>query len=225
MKNILLLNGSVRKNGTSQSMLDYMQEQMNTKGQEISTIALIDVFDEKVSMEALLSKIEQAETIGIIACCYVNTLAYTTIECLERLAKVGKEELKGKNLFAIGHGGMPYLDVHEPCISVCQCFAEQMQMNWIGSAIRGVTPLINGKKLEKDVFLAKGIMKGLDFLLEDIQNNRSISSKVQKSFNICIPKVINHPFVALLNYVGDKDRKASGITNFDRQAYKENGLL
>ena len=221
MSDILLLNGSIRKNSTSQSMIDYMQEQITSKGHKVSTVALIDVFDQKIIIEELLNEIKKAETIGVIACCYVNTLAYPTIECLEKLAELGRKELKGKNLFAIGHGGMPYLDVHESCLLVCQCFAEQMQMKWLGGAIRGLTPVIDGKKLEKNVFLAKDIMKGLDLLTEDIVGKRSISPKVQKYFNICLPKVINYPLVAFLNYVGDKDRKTRGVTDFDIKVYRE----
>lgn len=219
--NILLLNGSARKNGTSQAMIYYMQEQITCKGHQVRTIAFIDVFDQKISMEEFLHEIKKAETIGIIASCYVNTLGYPTIECMEELVEVGKEALKGKSLFAIGHGGMPYLDVHESCISVCQCFAEHMQMKWLGGAIRGLTPLINGKKLEKGVFGAKDIMKGLDLLMEDVIDKRNISLKVQKYFNIGIPKLINYPLVVFLNYMGEKDRKVHGITDFDRKVYEE----
>lgn len=219
MQQLLLLNGSVRKQGTSKCFMEYIAEQLLKKGKAVRAIDLIDVFDHKIAMQELIGQIKAADCIGIVSCCYSNSLAYPTIVVLEQLARQGKEELKGKRIFAIAHGGMPYLDVHEHCILLCQCFANEMQMDYIGGAIRGLTPIINGEKLDEKNKMAKKIMKGLDLLVDDILNDRSISSKVQDIFNINIPSIVNYPLAAFMNHLQEKDRKAKGIINFDKQPY------
>ena len=96
MKRFLLLNGSVRKQGTSASIIEYMTERLLEKEKTVRVISLIDVFDQKVTLQELLRQIKEAECIGIISCCYVNTLAYPTIAVLEQLAEQGREAFMGK---------------------------------------------------------------------------------------------------------------------------------
>lgn len=225
MKKLLLLNASVRKQGTSACIIEYMVERLLGQGIMVRTIALIDIFDQKITLQELLKQIKETECVGVISCCYVNTLPYPSIEVLEQLASQGKEILKGKKIFAIAHGGMPYLDVHEHCLSVCKCFAEQMQMEYIGGVIRGLTPIINGARLDGKATGVKKIVKGLDLLIDDVIHDRNISPKVQDAFNINIPRIINYPLVIFLNHIQKKERKAKGVINFDKQTYLDDDRI
>lgn len=198
-----------------------MKNQIEDKGHSALIINLIDFFEEKIPFENLLQEMHASDTTGLIISCYVNTVPYPSIWCLEKIAEMTGRELKGKRLFAFAHGGMPYNDVHEPCLSVCECFAEQSGMIWLGGVIRGLTPFINGKPLEQTGGTGKKIIKAINLMIDDIVQEKRISARAQEIININIPGIIISPLVFLLNLMGKKDRKSRGIVNFDRKPYLE----
>ncbi len=219
MKRILLLNASPRQKGTSRCILDYMKKQIEAKGHTAIVLNLIDFFEEKMPFEELIQEMKAVDSIGFSISCYVNTFPYPSIWCLEKIADLIGNELNGKSVFAIAHGGMPYKDVHEPCLMVCECFAEQFGMTWLGGIIRGLSPLINGKPLEEAGGSGKKLIKALNLMIDDVLQERNISAKAQEVIKLGMPSIMNYPMVLILNALGKKDRKARGVVDFDRKPY------
>ena len=101
------------------------------------------VGDGKLSKEALVAAIRESDLIGLSSSCNVNTMPYSNICCLEELLKEDNEAFRDKEIFAIAHGGMPYLDFHDHIVRIVEVFAQKKEMKFLGGLICGLIPLIN----------------------------------------------------------------------------------
>lgn len=219
MKNVLLLNAAVRKKGTSTSFSHSMTKIAQMKGHQVKQADLIDYFDGKEPLAQLKEMMAESDLIGITIPCYVDTLPYPSIECLGKLMEDYDGEFEGKDFFAIAQGGMPYLDVHQPCIETSRHFAKAVKMNWLGGLICGLGPLINGKPLDQCGWIGKKFLGGLELMMEDVLGGSSISPHIQKKVTITIPKILNYPMAAMMTYSMKKQCEAHGVTDFDRKPY------
>jgi len=220
-KRILLLNGSMRKKSTSLTIAKAFKEIIEKKGHKAQIIDVIDYFDNKDTIENLKELIANSDIIGMIAPCYVNTLPYADIWCLEKLVYEYQGEWKGKGFFAIAQGGMPDKQVHQSILDTSKHFAEETEMEWLGGLIIGMAPIINGAPLENFGFIGKKIIKGFDGAVEDIINDKVIASSLQKGLTINIPKVLYYPLSYFLNLNTKKTLKQNGVTDPYRQPYAE----
>ncbi len=211
MKKIVLLNGGVRKTGSSSMFVTELKDIMEAKGNKVTILHIIDKWDGKLSKEELVAAIQESDLIGISCNDYVNTMPYSTIACFEELLEVEKEIFKGREIFVIAHGGMPYLDVHEHIVRVVENFAERKEMKFLGGLICGLTPVINGKPLDEGNFISKRIKKAFIQLCDEVLACKVISSATQKMIISKIPTLLAYPAAAIITRGVVKDRKAHGI--------------
>ncbi len=211
MKRILLLNGGVRKTGSSSMFLTELKKIMEAKGHKVKILHIIDHMDGKLSKEGLVAAIRGSDLVGLSCSCYVNTMPYSTINCLEDLLEEDKKAFIGREIFVIAHGGMPYLDVHEHIVRVVEVFAEKQGMKFLGGLICGLTPLINGKPLDERNFISKRIKKAFIQLSEEVLAGKVISSASQKNILSKIPTFLAYPMATFLTKAVVKDRAAHGI--------------
>ncbi|WP_069997223.1 NAD(P)H-dependent oxidoreductase [Cellulosilyticum sp. I15G10I2] len=219
-KRILLLNGSMRKNGTSVSIANTLKRQIETKGHQAEIVHIMDYYDRKYSIKHLKDLISQYNTIGIVAPCYVNTLPYADIWCFERLVEEFEDKWQGKGFFAIAQGGMPDNEVHQSILDVCSHFAKEVKMEWLGGLIIGLAPIINGAPLESTRFIGKRLIKPFDKMLEELLNDERVSNALQRRITLNLPKVLNYPLAFLLNQFIKSTIKKAGTVDPYRKPYK-----
>ncbi len=207
---VLLLDGGMRKNGTSSSLAKTIKRQVENKGQTAEITRLVEYFDGKHMISELKTILNKSDIIGIIAPCYVNTFPYADIWCLEQLICGYQKEWQGKMLFAVAQGGMPDLKVHQSILHVSEHFAEETEMKWAGGLIIGMAPLIDGAPLENCGFIGRRLVKNMDRMVDRLLDFGHIPSALQNKITIDIPKILNYPLAFFLNYIVKSSLKKGG---------------
>lgn len=222
-RNILILNGSPRKNGTSYSFARTIKNLAEEPGNAAEIIHIIEYLEEGKDFGSLKSIISQSDIIGIVSPLYVDSLPYPVIWFFERLSSELKGELQGKSFFAIGQSAFPYSELIGTLLGSCKCFAEETQMKWLGGLGYGGGVMINGQFLESQGKKGKKITSAFKFALEDVLQNRVISPKAQELLANSFPKILARPMGALLNHMARANAKRHGVTaaNIARKAYLE----
>lgn len=218
-KKLLLINGSVRKKGTSYSFANSLMALSNQLGHSAEILQVMDYFEGKENFEALSKKVTEADVIGIIAPIYVDTLPYPDIWFLEQLERLMKLQLKDKGLFSIGQCGFPDDTRCEPIGDMCKLFALDMEMHWLGGLNYGGGPLINGASLETLGKRGEKITKGFKMALEEMLKGNEIPDSVQKMISLNMPKFLFAPMAAFMNHNAKKTAILKGITDIAQRPY------
>ncbi|MFZ5944977.1 MAG: NAD(P)H-dependent oxidoreductase [Bacillota bacterium] len=218
-KKLLLLNGSPRKKGTSFSFARTIQKLAVESGSTVEIVHIIDYYDGKEKLDELQRMIVESDIMGIIAPIYSDTLPFFNIWLLEKLADERGEILKGKGLFALGQCGFPDVTRVEPLLNACEFFAGETGMHWYGGLAYGGGPLINGALLEDLGKKGEKITLGLRLALENIIGGEQIPAQSQEILTVKIPKILNRPLAAFLNYNTKKLARKNGNADYARKAY------
>ncbi|MCC5910868.1 MAG: hypothetical protein JJT76_10575 [Clostridiaceae bacterium] len=221
IKKILILNGSSRKKGTSFSFSRTIKTLCEDTGNSAEIIHVIDYFKGKEELHQLKELMLQSDIIAMVAPLYSDTLSYYDIWFLERLVSEYSHELRGKDFFAIGQCGFPDITRNEPLLNTCRFFAEEVGMRWLGGLSYGGGAMINGAFLEDLGKKGEKIILGFKFALEDVLQGHQISSKSQELITVEIPKILQWPLVAFLNYHTRKKARENGNIDYKRRAYLE----
>lgn len=218
-KRIIFINGSPRKNGTSYSFartLKILTESLEQHGQ---IIHLYDYYNNKVSFNDLKEKLRDSDILALIAPLYVDALPSPDIWLLEKLAEEYADELKGKGFFAIGQCGFPDITRCEPILEMCEHFAGEVNMNWLGGLSYGTGPLINGAYIETLGKRGKAISEGFKLALDAILLGQVIPVEAQDKITLKIPNILLKPMAMFMNHLARKQAKKNGITNIGVKPY------
>lgn len=218
-KNLLLINGSPRKKGTSYSFSRTIKMLAEDSGNIAEIIHAIDYFDGKEDFEHLKKLTAQSDIVLVISPLYADTLPYHDILLLEKLADEFKHELRGKSLFAIGQCGFPDITRIEPLLNCCRLFAEETEMKWLGGLAYGGGPMINGALLDSLGKKGEKITLGFRLALENILKGENIPSKSQELITVKIPKLLYWPLAAFLNNNAKKLARENGNADYAKKAY------
>lgn len=220
IRNLLLLNGSPRKNGTSYSFARTLGIQAEKNNHIVNIVHVYDYFDGKETIDSLWELIAQCDCIGLIAPLYVDTLPYPDIWLLEILKQQNYQDLlTDKDFFVICQYGFPDITRSEPLLNTCEFFAKDCKMHWLGGLGYGGGPMINGTLIEDLGKQGKKITAVFDKLLDAVMYRKSIPIDCQAQFGVKIPKYM-YPFLSFyLNGKAYKEAKKHGIENLYQQYY------
>lgn len=220
-KKLLILNGSPRKKGTSQSFAAALEDIARKTANEASIAHIIDYFDSKKDFLTLKDKLSQSDIICVITPMYVDTLPYPVIWFFERLLADFKNEISGKDFFAIGQYGFPDLRLVEPLLGTCKCFALEADLNWLGGLGYGGGPMINGADLCDIGKKGQRIMRVLELALQSVILKKEISSDIQHIMEEKIPRFLFPALAAFMNYKTKKMGKKMGVADLNAKPYLE----
>ncbi|MGL5616435.1 MAG: NAD(P)H-dependent oxidoreductase [Sarcina sp.] len=200
MKEVLILVGSIRREGNSKHIANSLKEIFEGKNLKVTIVNIYDYFGKDI--EILSSKINNCQMISFIAPVYVDGFPYPVIDFLYRLEenrKLGKF-LEGKRLFFIGQCNFPEARRVKPMINSAKIFTEKLKMKWYGSlAFGGSIMQIEGKELQDAGKVGKKMIKGLNLAVDDILNDKIISTKAEETFKNDINKILFRPIIFLAN--------------------------
>lgn len=199
MKRLVVIQGGVRQNGTSNSIAQEFKEMKNFQTSRIHVLSLL------AHKETYQSALQECDAILFVMPCYVNTLPYSDLQALALLETL---KLKGKRCYAIVHGGMPYPEVHQNGIEVIRLFANAQGWQFCGSLIFGITPMINGASLKSVVWYGKRTRKHLYNLALWIQEDSFVPQGYQNKVDLHFPLWMYRIMVKFLNAQTSKQHKA-----------------
>lgn len=209
MNNILIINGSPRKEGTSamfcKSCQDYLGGEINYLYSDIN------------SVEWLMPKINSADTIIIAGSCYINTYPAHVIYLLEIIA--GHPEIcHGQKVYGIINGGMPYVHTHESGVRMLQLFCQDCNMQYMGGFVIGLGPLLNGKPLKEHIN-AKKLVPAFQEFLEHIKKGEPSPDKLYQDAEMKIPSIMTRILANRMCKGVDKKLKEHGFNYNDPSPY------
>ncbi len=210
-KQILILNGSPRKNKTTYSFartIKALAEDMDS-GAEI--IHIIDYFDGKKSLGDLRDILISSEIVGLISPLYVDSLPSYVIWFFEALSKEMESELEGKDFFAIGQCAFPDVTMNEPLLESCRLFADTVKMHWLGGLSYGGGVMLDGAALESLGKKGEKIILAFKMALENMVEGKKIPLRSQELLTFKIPTILYRPMTIVLNHTVKRDAKKKGI--------------
>lgn len=220
-KRFLLLNGSVRKKGTSYSFARTMKKLIEDMGGTAEISHVIDYFDEEKEIHEFESLMQEVDFLAMIAPLYADALPYYDLWFLEKVADTCSQVLEGKGFFAIGQCGFPDITRIDPILDACQIFAQEMKMEWLGGLAYGGGAMLDGAFLEELGEKGEKITQGFKLALQDIFSGKAISDSSQELITVKIPKILYWPLVVFLNHSIRKKARESGNPDYKRKVYLE----
>lgn len=206
-KNILLLNGSTRVKGNSLHICESLEQCFINKEVNVKIESIQQHFNKK-DIKNMEEDFKNTDVIGLVAPLYVDALPYPVIAFLEEIEERFGAILKNKDFFVIVQCNFPQSFRNDPVVLSCECFAKELDMKFLGGLTYGGSVVrIEGKSLEKAGKEGERMICALDWLAEDVVNNREISKEAKDLFKNDIHPLFIRPFIVVGNIVFKQAKK------------------
>lgn len=211
MRDILIINGSPRREGTSFMFCKRCQDYV---GGEICNL-----YSDFNNFDWLLDKIEKAETIIFTGPSYINTYPAHIVYLLEEISR-HPGICHGQKVYGIINGGMPYVHTHESGLRMIRLFCLDNHMQYQGGFLMGMGPLLNGKPLE-DHMNAKKLVPAFQQFLEHIKNGEESPDQLYCDVEIKVPSLMARFLAYGMNRRISKNLKKFGFNYKQPSPYWE----
>ena len=197
VKNILLLVGSPHRNkSTSNSLGQYIIDNINEESFNIEKLYLQNSIKLEERKDLLINKVNDADIIILAYPLYMDTLPAVVIKALELIED---NIIKKKRKFiSICNCGYPKEKGMEVSQDICENFAENTGMEWLGSLSLAKGPLIMGKPIDKLGFMTGNIKIALDLTIKALEENEKIPKSADQNMKMMIP---NWLYVFMVNNI------------------------
>lgn len=206
-KKLLIINGSPRKAGTSYSFARTIRKLAEEKNCTAEIFHVHDLYEANNNWTSFKNAAGESAVIVLVSPLYVDTLPYPVVRLFEKMCAELRQVLCGKSFFAVGQCGFPDTTMLDPFLGSCRFFAEQAGMKWKGGLGYGGGSMINGAQLENLGKKGSKIIAALELALDDVLNDRAISSAAQNLLAVKIPALLLYPLAAFLNYKARQSAK------------------
>lgn len=168
IRRVVLLVGSPRtKKSTSASLGGYLMEQLGARGIETETIQIYTAFNSPDRTRAALEKLDSADLAVLAFPLYVDSLPAPLIAALEKIAKHRAGKHLHQRFAAIANCGFPEASHNDTALAICEQFARQTGLTWLGSlALGGGEGIVHGRPLTELDGRAIPLIKSLDLAAE-----------------------------------------------------------
>ena len=201
MSELLLINASPRKNGTSAMLCSRLQRNIGGK--------CVMLHDQQTKLSDIIDEIDQAEKVVIAGCCYINSYPARVTLLLEELRKQ-PDKCHGQKLYGIINGGMPYVHTHESGLHQLEIFAEQCNMHYAGGMVIGLGPVLNGQELEKHLG-AKKLVPAFEEFTEHIRLGEDSPNSLYYNAALKVPGIMAFLMAKLRRRSIDKELASYGF--------------
>jgi len=206
MRNIVAINTSPRKQGTSAMLLGRLKHHLDMRGDRVH---ILHLYSNLNHLQTIMSAVSTADTIVICGSCYWNTYSADTIKLLEDLS-AQPEILQGKNLYGIIQGGMPYTHTHVSGLNMLKMFSNKSGVTYQGGFVMGLGAMLDGQSLSK-LPNGKKVERQLLIFFEHIHNGEKSPDSVYEKALLKIPGFALRIIAALGNRQINKALNAQGI--------------
>ncbi len=179
-KKVITLIGSTRgKKTASESIVNYLFNDVNEV--ELRKYRAHEIFNKKEKLDVFMNDLKDGDILLISSPVYVHSLPYPLTVVLEQMAgKEFKSCWQSKKILAVFHSGYPEDIQRKASFKICENFANETSMKWMGGLGFGGSPLIAGRPLEEVGSFTKWMRKSLDELRISLIEGNEISADAYK---------------------------------------------
>ena len=206
MRNIVAINVSPRKQGTSMMLLNRLKDELELR---VNHVHIVHLYSHLKDMQPIFDSVNNADTIVISGPCYTNSYPADTTRLLEELAS-HSDVLHGQNLYGIIQGGMPYAHTHISGLNMLSIFASKANLLYQGGFIMGLGAMLNGLPLSK-LPNGKKVERQLGIFFDHIANGEKAPNSVYEAALIKVPRFIVRVLVVLVNRKTNKEYAERGM--------------
>lgn len=211
MSDILIINGSPRRAGTSAM---FCRRCADALGGEVCNL-----YAEQDNVDWLLSKIDAAGTIILAGPCYIDSYPGQVVFLLEKIAE-HPEICRGQKVYGIIDGGMPYVHTHVSGIRMLELFCRDSNMRYMGGFVLGMAPMLDGRPLEKHVN-AKKAVPAFGAFIDHIRNGEASPDKLSYDAQYRMPPLLTRILAWMMCRNIDKNLKQHGFKYSQPSPYWE----
>jgi hypothetical protein len=206
MRNIVAINVSPRKQGTSAMLLDRLKNDLE---RHENNVLIIHLYNHLQNMETIMDAVNAADAIVVCGPCYGNSYPADTTRLLQELA-ARPEIFHEQNLYGIIQGGMPYAHTHVSGLNMLKIFAKQVNASYKGGFVMGLGAMLDGRPLN---ILPNGkkVERRLAEFFEHIRNGEESPDSVYEAALLKIPGFVARILAILMNRKIDKVFAARGM--------------
>ena len=206
MKNIIAINASPRKTGTSAMLLNTLKDELTRLG---DCVNIINLYSHLKDIQAVIDAVSAADIIVISGPCYTNTYPADTTMLLEALA-AHPSVLHGQNLYGIIQGGMPYVHTHVSGLNMLEVFARKAGIPYQGGFVMGMGAMLDGQPLDK-LPNGKKVKRQFMIFCKHVHNGEASPDSVYEASMIKMPGFVTRLLMKYMNRSTAKKFAARGI--------------
>ncbi|MDR3576682.1 MAG: hypothetical protein P4L50_22685 [Anaerolineaceae bacterium] len=168
-KTALLLNGSPKPDGgTSLSLGGYLLEKLEEKGLATQKVRINSALVTPETTHKLLEPVKTVDLIILAFPLYVDSLPAQTVRALQLIARQqALEHPPIKTQFmAIANCGYAEAGNNRVALMICQRFAKETGMEWMGGLSLGMGEMIGGGHLQQKGGIVRHVIQALDLCAE-----------------------------------------------------------
>jgi len=175
--NVVVLIGSPKASkSTSESLGDYLIEQLAAKGAYMEKIHVSKILRSSESLDSLMLAIDKADVVVLISPLYVDSLPYPVTKAFELINEhrkgVGLKE--NQKLIAILNCGFPEAHQNDTALAICRLFARGAGFEWAGGLALGMGGAIDGQPVEKLGGMLSNVKRALELTADAIIEGSSV---------------------------------------------------
>ncbi|MBE7384830.1 MAG: flavodoxin family protein [Leptolyngbya sp. SIO1E4] len=185
----LLIIGSpkVKSPSTSGVLGGYVLQQLKQRGWEIESLTLKGNLLKGKGQTEFLAAVDRANLILLAFPLYIDSLPFLMMKSLEVMAEhlSAHSQENPKRLFAIANNGFPEAHHNAPALAICQRFAIDTGMVWLGSLAMGAgEALFGGHPIEATQQTGqlpiKHVIQALDIASVALANGQTVPPDAAK---------------------------------------------
>lgn len=218
IKNITVLTGSTSGRKTaSESMVNYLAAKLENKAIILNKYRAHQIFQAEDKVKLFMDHLEMSELLLICAPVYVDSLPYPLISLMEQLSmKTANQFWENKKMMVIIHSGYPEDIQRKASFAICENFADEMGMQWLGGIGFGGSPIIEGRPLDEVGGFAKWMRRSLDEMSKSIITGSEISDEAKKYAQKHFPSIPLWILKIMLNLKVKNMAKKNGINLYEQ---------
>lgn len=179
LNNVLILIGSPKaQSSASNNFASYVEDKFKMNGVEADKMYIVR-HQKPEKMEELVKKASGTELMVLINPLYIDSIPAITINfmeqfCLYQKSQKDSENAKKQKLLAIFNSGFPEPHHNNVAVGMCENFAQQTNMEWIGGITIGMGAAFESRQVKDSGGMSRNLRKGMDLIVDSLSQNNDI---------------------------------------------------
>lgn len=166
LQNVLILIGSPKgRKSASNNFASYLEDKFRINGVETEKVYIVE-HQKPDKLRELVKKASEIELIVMVAPLYIDSIPAITINFMEEFWIYHKTSPKIKQkLLAVFNSGFPEPHHNNLAIKMCENFAHNTDIKWIGGITIGMGAAFQSQSLADAGRMARNLRKGMNEII------------------------------------------------------------
>lgn len=176
LKNVLILIGSPKaQRSASNNFASYLEDKFKLKGVETEKTYIVR-HQKPEKLQKLVEKASAYELIIMVNPLYIDSIPAITINfmeqfCIYKSSIIETQKPKKQRLLAIFNSGFPEPHHNDTADGMCENFAHQAKMEWIGGITIGMGAAFESRSVKDSGGMSRNLRKGMDIIVDSVSKN------------------------------------------------------